>query len=77
MGVFGDLIGDVTSVVTKPISAITNAISGGVSKIAALVVGLGKQHWGTLLEWLNRQSALRAKLLKALAPPQTVWSATF
>ena len=40
MGVFRDLI------VTKPISAITNAISGCVAKIAAPVVGLGKTALG-------------------------------
>ena len=35
MGFFGDLIGDVTSVVTAPIKAITGAISGGAAKVIA------------------------------------------
>ena len=37
MGFFGDLIGDITSVVTDPIKAVVGAVSGGAAKVLAPV----------------------------------------
>jgi len=46
MGFFGDLIGDVTSVVTAPIKAITGAISGGASKVIAPIAKVATTAMG-------------------------------
>ena len=63
MGFFdfiGDALSSVTDVVTKPISAVANAVSGSAAKVMAPVTNLAGKQWTMSAEWPKLASAPRA-----------------